>query len=211
MDDEHNRRRVRDGMVRQPLLPIGCDEPALAQRVNVTGQCQRHDVSLLMAIDDFGSLPSRTTMRLLDFHCHAGLPPKLLDEGFVDRSVELSGRVVRNVENLVWVVVAVQVVDGDEACRDDDRNDSEDVEPRYGKRQFAAALRWGRGLRHCRLLVLESLELPWPAMDHSALVVLTKREIWSVATVLVTHSRVNQPDRKGMISQAATSYADQSR
>src|SRR6202042_3806854 len=198
-------------MVRQAFLPVGRDESALAQRVNVTRQCQRHDVGFLMAIDDFGSLPSRTTMRLLDFARHAGLTPKLLDEGFVDRSVELPGRVVRDVENLVWVVVVVQVVDSDEACRDDDRDDSEDVEPRYGKRQFAAALRWGRGLRHCRLLVLESLELPWPAMDHPALAVLTKREIWSVATVLMKHSRVNQPDRKGMISQAAASYADQSR
>ena len=111
-------------------------------------------------------------MRLLDFHRHAGLPPKLLDEGFVDRSVELPGRVVGDVENLVRVVVVVQVVDSDEARRDDDGDDSDDVEPRHGKRHFAAALRWGRGLRHCRLLVLESLELPWPAMNPSALVVL---------------------------------------
>ena len=36
MDDEHNRRRVGDGLVGQTFLPVGRDESALAQRVNVT-------------------------------------------------------------------------------------------------------------------------------------------------------------------------------
>ena len=127
-------------MVRQTFLPVGCDEAALAQRVNVTRQCQRNDVGLLMAIDDFGSLPSRTAVRLLDFHRHSGLPPELVDEGFVECCVQLPGRVVGDVENLVRVIVVVQVVDGDEACRGDDGDDPEDVEPRYGERQCAAAL-----------------------------------------------------------------------
>jgi hypothetical protein len=72
----------------------------------------------------------------------------------------------------------VQVVDGDEGCRDDDRDDSQNVEPRYGKRQFAPALCWLRGLRHCRLLVSESCELPVTG-DRLLCVlgVLTKREI----------------------------------
>jgi hypothetical protein len=93
-----------------------------------------------MAIDDFSGLSSRTPMRLLDFHRDPGLPPVLVDEGFVDGYVELPRRVVGDVENLVWVIVVVQVVDGDETCRDDDGDDPEDIEPRYRKRQFAAAL-----------------------------------------------------------------------
>jgi hypothetical protein len=35
----------------------------------------------------------------------------------------------------------------------------------------------------------------------SALVLLTKRKNWSVAIVIMKHSRVNQPDRKGMLGR----------
>jgi hypothetical protein len=34
----------------------------------------------------------------------------------------------------------------------------------------------------------------------NVLVVLTKREIWSVSTALLKDSCVNQPDRKGMLT-----------
>jgi hypothetical protein len=50
-----------------------------------------------------------------------------------------------------------------------------------------------------------NLELPVTGDRLLCVLVLTKREIWSVASGLLKHSRVNQPDHKGMISQAATS------
>ena len=61
MDDEHDRRRVGHRIVRQAFLPVGGDQPALAQRVNVARQCQRHDVGLLLAVDDFAqpAVPNR--------------------------------------------------------------------------------------------------------------------------------------------------------
>ncbi len=53
VDDEHDRRRVRDGVIGQALLPIGCDQSAFAQRVDVTRQRQRNDVGFLISVDDF--------------------------------------------------------------------------------------------------------------------------------------------------------------
>jgi hypothetical protein len=138
MDDEHDRRRVRNGIVRQTLLPVRGDQPALAQCINIARQRQRHHVGLLVALDDFGCLPPRTAMRLLDFHRDARLSPVLVDKGFVERGAKLSHRVVGDAENLVWRIVAVQVVHRDQGRRDDDGDDTEDIEPENGKTKSAA-------------------------------------------------------------------------
>ena len=88
----------------------------------------------------------------------------------------------------------VQIVNGDQAAGEDDRDDPEDVEPRYRKRQFAAAL---CGLRHCRLLVSESWEcaVTWRFTAY-ALVVLARHGIVAYPPRLLEDSCVNQHDLK---------------
>jgi hypothetical protein len=135
-------------MIRQPLLPVTGNQSTFGERVDVARQRQRHHVGLLVAIDDFGCLPSRTAVRLLDLQGDTRLLTVLVDESFVDRRVKLPCRVVGNVENLVRRIVVMQVVHRDQRCGDDDCDNAEGIQSGYGK---TPPRRWPRGLRHCRL------------------------------------------------------------
>ncbi|MNY05567.1 hypothetical protein D3C86_1382920 [compost metagenome] len=99
---EHDGRGVRRAGVRQAFLPVGRQGFAeLGDFVDITGQGQGHDVGT-QAIDHRPTLLARTAVGLLDFHGVTGvvLLPEL-DEFGVVVLIQLAGRVVRHVEQLV--------------------------------------------------------------------------------------------------------------
>ena len=69
----------------------------LGDLIDVVGEPQGDDVGL-QAVDHGTRLLARAAVRLLDGHLLAGLRQPALGEGFVDRLVQLAGRVVRDVE-----------------------------------------------------------------------------------------------------------------
>ena len=97
-DQKHDGRRVRHRVVRQPLLPIRGDQAALAQGVDVADQRQRHHVGSLGTVDDAARLPARAAVRLLDFQADSGFLAELGDESWVERGIQLTRRVVGDVE-----------------------------------------------------------------------------------------------------------------
>ncbi len=95
---EHDRRGVGRGIVRQPLLPVGRDLARLGgDRVDVGGERQRHDVGL-QPVDHRARLRAGAAVRVLDRHRLAGLRLPVGGEGGVDRLIEFARRIVGDVE-----------------------------------------------------------------------------------------------------------------
>ncbi|MPM54087.1 hypothetical protein SDC9_100860 [bioreactor metagenome] len=94
---EHDGRAVGSRVVRQALLPIGLDETVLDQRVDVAAQRQRGHVGI-NTVDDGARLLARAAMRLLELHVLAGLALPVLGERLVVLHVQLTRRVIGNVQ-----------------------------------------------------------------------------------------------------------------
>mmetsp|Transcript_38549 Transcript_38549/g.63491 ORF Transcript_38549/g.63491 Transcript_38549/m.63491 type:complete len:347 (-) Transcript_38549:206-1246(-) len=94
---EDDGGRVGAGVVRQLFLPVGTEQAAVGQRVDVIGQGQGDDIGL-QAVDDRARLLARAAVRGLDAQRLAGLGLPVLREGLVEILVELAGRVVGDVE-----------------------------------------------------------------------------------------------------------------
>ena len=74
---EHDGRGVGGRVIREPLLPVGRDEPAvLGKLIDVAAQGQRYDVGL-EPVDHGARLLARAAVRLLNRHVLASLrlPP----------------------------------------------------------------------------------------------------------------------------------------
>ena len=94
---EDDGRGVGRGVVAEALLPIGLDLAGLGDLVDVALKRQRHHVGF-QAVDDGAGLLARAAMGLLDGDVLAGLGLPILGEGLVDGFVELTRRVVGDVE-----------------------------------------------------------------------------------------------------------------
>ncbi len=91
---------VRRRIARQALLPVGRQQIAVVvQRVDIRGDAERGDVGV-EAIDDFARLRGRPAMRLLDRDRLAGFCPPVGGEFLVELSVQLTRRIIGNIEQL---------------------------------------------------------------------------------------------------------------
>src|SRR6185503_15461040 len=95
---KYDSRGVWRAVLRQTLLPIGRNEPSgLRNSIDSVSQSQRYHVRL-QAVDYASRLLARTSMRLLNRHCLAGLRLPIFSEGCVVVLVKLTGGIVRNIK-----------------------------------------------------------------------------------------------------------------
>ena len=94
---EHDRGGVGRAVLRQPLLPALGDEAALLNGIDVVGERERDDVGV-EPVDDGAGLSARAAVRLLDGHGLLRLALPVLHERGVEIGVELTGRIVRRVQ-----------------------------------------------------------------------------------------------------------------
>ncbi|MNV70275.1 hypothetical protein D3C71_1632290 [compost metagenome] len=94
---KHDRRGVGRGVVGQAGLPVGFDQAARSDFVDIGGQSQSDHVAG-QAVDDGAGLLAGPAVRLFDGEGRAALFTPVREEGFVIGAVELARRVIGDVE-----------------------------------------------------------------------------------------------------------------
>ena len=94
---EHNRRDIRGAVARQASLPVLRQQPRTGRdRIDVGCQGQRHDVGF-KPVAYCTRLRPRAAMRLVDCYGLIVLSAPAVGESLVNRAVEPTGRIIRNV------------------------------------------------------------------------------------------------------------------
>ena len=94
---EHDGRRIRRAVMRQPRLPVPGQQSALGNRIDIVRQRQRDHVGI-EAVDHRTRLLARAAMRLLDLQIVAGFRLPLPGESLVEILVQLASRIVGHVQ-----------------------------------------------------------------------------------------------------------------
>lgn len=142
-DNEDDRGEVGQRVIGQPLLPAVLDQAPLVNGVDIRPEGERDDVRL-EAIDHRAGLARRAGVRLLDREIGPVLGPLLLDELRVEVAPQLTGRVVRNVEQLDSCPLAGRRTAAARPRADDEGQEEDELQTRK-QQQWLQETAHGRG------------------------------------------------------------------